>query len=581
MYAIQNMVFVMSINIWYDLTMPSLTKKMIKGKPYYYLRECQRVEGKPKIIWTLYLGSSETILDRVLNPEPHEVEIFEFGASAAAFDIASTLDIVSIIDRHVPKRTNAGTSVGQYLLLAALNRCVAPSSKSQIAQWYQKSVLRRLLPVAESQLSSQRFWDNMDRVTEENIRAIERDITSRAVSVFGLELHHLLFDATNFFTFVDSFNNHAELPQRGHSKEGQDNLRILGLALLVTSDGHVPLFHHTSAGNQHDSVTFGNVIEEISNRCKLLADAATDITLIFDKGNNSEDNMDAVDHGPYHFVGSLIPTHHQNLLAIPRKKMRRLENEQLPDVWSYRTVQEVFGIQRTVLCTFNQPLFDAQYETLVREIGKRKQKLTELQDRLDASAWGKKPTMDGTEKIVKSILRGRHMKDLFTAQLEKRANGLPKLSFEFRQDAWKELQATLLGKTILFTDRDDWTDEQIVLGYRSQYHVEEAFRCMKNPHFLTFRPTFHWTDQKLRVHAFYCVLALMILSILRRKLGQKGIHLSIPAMMQKLADIREVAVVYQSPQKSSKTLVRRKLSKQDQEQRVMLEALHLLRYHQT
>ena len=111
-------------------------------------------------------------------------------------------------------------------------------------------------------------------------------------------------------------------------------------------------------------------------------------------------------------------------------------------------------------------------------------------------------------------------------------------------------------------DRDDWADEQTVLGYRSQYHVEEAFRCMKNPHFLTFRPTFHWTDQKLRVHAFYCVLALMILSILRRKLGQKGIRLSIPAMMQKLADIREVAVVYQSPQKSSKTLVRRKLSKQ-------------------
>ncbi len=179
----------------------------------------------------------------------------------------------------------------------------------------------------------------MDRVTEENIRAIERDITSRAVSVFGIKLHHLLFDTTNFFTFVDSFNNHAELPQRGHSKEGRDNLRILGMALLVTSDGHVPLFHHTYAGNQHDSITFGNVFEEISNRCKLLADAAIDITLIFDKGNNSEDNMDAVDNGHSHFVGSLVPTYHRNLLAIPREKMRRLKNEQLPDVWSYRTVQ--------------------------------------------------------------------------------------------------------------------------------------------------------------------------------------------------------------------------------------------------
>jgi transposase len=565
--------------------MPSITKKMIKGKPYYYLRECQRVNGKPKIIWTTYLGTPETIRDRILNPEPHEIEIFEFGASAAAFDIASTLDIVSIVDRHCPKRTASGPSVGQYVLLAALNRCVAPGSKAQLAQWYKKSVLKRLLPVNESQLTSQRFWDTMDRVSEEQIRAIEQDVSSRAVSAFGLELHHLLFDSTNFFTFVDSFNDRAELPQRGHSKEGRDNLRLLGLALLVTSDGHVPLFHHTYAGNRHDAFTFGTVIEEISSRCRQLADGAADITLIFDKGNNSEDNLSAVDNGPYHFVGSLVPTHYKELLSIPRTKMRRLD-KQLPEVWSYRTVQKVFGIPRTVLCTFNQALFDAQHETLVREIAKRIDKLTELKAKLDTlkdfapAGKGKKPTIAGTENAVKEILSGRHMKELFTAQVRKRPNGLPELSFEFDYAAWKELQATLLGKTVLFTDREDWTDEQIVLGYRSQHHVEEAFRCLKNPHFLTFRPTFHWTDQKLRVHAFYCVLALTILSLLRRKLAKAGIHLSIPTMMEKLADIKEVTVVYSNPEKQTAPLVRRKLSKHDPEQKAMLDTLQMNQYRQ-
>jgi transposase len=74
----------------------------------------------------------------------------------------------------------------------------------------------------------------------------------------------------------------------------------------------------------------------------------------------------------------------------------------------------------------------------------------------------------------------------------------------------------LLGKTILFTDHgEDWSDEQIVLAYRAQHHVEADFRRLKNPHYLSFRPTFHWTDQKLCVHAFYCVLALMILNLLR------------------------------------------------------------------
>jgi hypothetical protein len=120
--------------------------------------------------------------------------------------------VVATIDRHVPKRGHQGPSVGQYLLLAALNRCVAPTSKAQIGSWYAKTVLRRLLPLPANQLTSQRFWDNLERVSREQIAAIEQDLAHTAVSRFGLDLRCLLFDATNFFTFLDSFNLRAKLP---------------------------------------------------------------------------------------------------------------------------------------------------------------------------------------------------------------------------------------------------------------------------------------------------------------------------------------------------------------------------------
>jgi len=84
-------------------------------------------------------------------------------------------------------------------------------------------------------------------------------IPGTAVSRFGLDLKCLPFDATNSFTLIDSFNDRAKLAQRGHGKEGRDNLRILGPALMVTSDGDVPLFHCTCAGNQLDSVTVQSV----------------------------------------------------------------------------------------------------------------------------------------------------------------------------------------------------------------------------------------------------------------------------------------------------------------------------------
>ncbi len=560
--------------------MASLTKKVIRGRPYYYLRECQRVDGKPKIVWQQYLGSPAELVRRLAGPAPHKVVIREFGASAACVDIARQFDVVAIIDRHVPKRDDRGPSVGQYLLIAALNRCLAPRSKAKIGAWYETTVLPRLLGVRASQLSSQRFWDNMSRVDAHAIARIERDLAKTAVARFGLDLRCLLFDATNFFTFVDSFNLRAKLPQRGHSKEGRANLRIVGLALLVTADGEVPLLHDCYAGNQHDSITFGNLVCEIARRCREMTLAVEDITVVFDKGNNSEDNLTMIADTPLHFVGSLVPTQHPELLAIGRDRMQRLDKAQLPAVWSYRTKKTVFGVERTVLVTFNRPLFRAQVETLRREINKRRRKLEQLDAALERSAHkagGKKSTLAGTRKRLDAILTGRHMKDLFVASVRTGRRGLPKLRWRFSDKAWKELSSTLLGKTILFTDRDEWTDEQIVRGYRSQSHVESTFRAMKDPRCLTFRPVFHWTDQKLRVHALYCVIALMVLSLLRRKLAQAQIVVSLARMVDRLADIREVAVLFHdagAPSPRARTI----LSDIDAEQRKMLDLLDLARF---
>ena len=173
----------------------------------------------------------------------------------------------------------------------------------------------------------------------------------------------------------------------------------------------------------------------------------------------------------FHFVGSLVPTQHQDLLGVSRKQMRRLDKTRLPAVWSYRTRKVVFGVERTVLCTFNKALFVSQTKTLSREIRKRTRRLQTLKVRLERrrkGSPGKAPTVDGVQNQLKEILRGRHMADLFTVRVRKSSEGLPRLSFRIRDKAYHHLCSTLLGKTIIFTNRTDWTDEQIVLGYRAQ-----------------------------------------------------------------------------------------------------------------
>ena len=562
--------------------MASLIKKIIRGHPYYYARVCKRVDGKPKIVSQTYLGRADKILEKLragpVPAQPQEAIVREFGASTALLTLARRLQLVEHIDRHVPKR-GSGPSVGHYLLAAVLNRCLAPGSKASLARWFDSTALARLLPLRSHQLTSQRFWDHMHRIPVAALPAIERDIVTAMTREFGLDLRQVLFDATNFFTYIDTFNDHSELAQRGHSKEGRRSLRIIGVALLVTTDFRLPLLHRTYPGNRPDAPLFQSLADDLARRCREISAGAETLTLVFDKGNNSRENLEWVERSPFHFIGSLVPTQHPDLLAVAADEMHSLEADGLAGVRAYRTDYEVFGVERTVLVIWNRALFDAQCRTLLRETEKRRQHLRALQQRL--RRWrdgkirgGRKPGVATTRKKVDGWLRARHMRDLFDVKVREE-DGLPRVNYRFQRRAWEQLQQTLLGKTLLFTDQADWSDAELVRGYRAQHHVESAFRQLKDSDCIAIRPQYHWTDQKIAVHVFCCVLALMLCSLLQRELSRHGVKDSIPALLDALRGIREVDVLYPAREEGGEPELRTTLSQMTAEQRRLYEILGL------
>ena len=234
-----------------------------------------------------------------------------------------------------------------------------------------------------------------------------------------------------------------------------------------------------------------------------------------------------------------------------------------------------------MLVTRNENLFVSQSQTLLRIIAKCQGQLAQIQEQLrkrraGETKAGKPPTVSGVQSRVKECLHARHMKELFQVQVEE-VDKLPALTCSFDTQAWETLQRTLLGKTILFTDNDDWTDAQIVQACRGQYQVEGAFACMKDPHHISIRPQGHWTDQKVEVHVFICVLALMLCSLLQRTLHQRGIHRSIPNILEALGRIREVAVVYPPAKAGEAPRVEITLSRLEPDLRTIYEALDLQR----
>ena len=197
-----------------------------------------------------------------------------------------------------------------------------------------------------------------------------------------------------------------------------------------------------------------------------------------------------------------------------------------------------------LIVTYNPELFLTQGATVLRELRKRTRKLRELQIHLaHRPARGKPTTVESVHKQTQAILSGRHMKELIHVEVS-RKEATVRLSYHVNQTAWNRLQHRLLGKNILFTDQDSWSDEEIVGAYRGQHHIEEAFKRMKNPRFVSWRPLHHWTNQEIRVHAFYCVLALLLSSLLRRTLAQKGIEMSIVKILATLSKIKEVVLIY-------------------------------------
>ena len=135
------------------------------------------------------------------------------------------------------------------------------------------------------------------------------------------------------------------------------------------------------------------------------------------------------------------------------------------------------------------------------------------------------------------------MSSIFSVEVRNQ-NNLPVLTYCVNHSALETLTEYRLGKTILITDHLTWPPAHITQAYRNLSNIEETFKKMKNVRFLRWQPAHHWTDQKLRVHAFYCVLALLVASLAHKEVRQAGIELSLPSLLKELSAIRQIALLY-------------------------------------
>jgi transposase len=356
-----------------------------------------------------------------------------------------------------------------------------------------------------------------------------------------LSTHVLAFDTTNFDTHIAT-TTPGELARRGKAKSKRSDLRVVGLAVLVSETGHVPLLHRTYPGNGSDQAVLGDCLQALGQLHEAL-DAGesragpASRTLVRDGGSWSEQLELDLDVEGYATLISLPLSHQASQEALEyaarRGAMKPLGGK-LGEVRAARLHTQVGKLDRTLVVVESQELLRGQKRGIAGALRKAKEELRKLQR---VAARGR-ITRGRLEERVNQALRREHLSEFVITEVPGKGK---RLSLDWHVDAARRrhLKRTRLGRRVLCTDRHSWTTGRIVYAFRGQWKVEEVFRRAKKGGLVPWGPSYQWADSSLRLHTFATVIGLTLVSLAGLALGTRQ---SAPRMLKSLAEVQATLV---------------------------------------
>jgi transposase len=524
--------------------MATIQSKLSRGHKYWYIVESKRINGKPRPVVLAYLGKAEDLLKRLQGLHTHRLKSYSHGAVSSLIEVAARLNIVGILNKHVkssrdymaekPVRNNLTTGIT--FVLGAIGRVCMPTSKMGWWNWARSTSVEYLLRCNLSKVDSQHFWELMDSFPEDAICLAEQEILARLLDVYQIRTDTLFYDTTNFFTYIDTTNTHCDLAQRGKNKQKRNDLRQVGLAMVVSREDYIPLFHHSYQGNLQDGTVFKELIGKIKDRMVSLGLKQDTHTLVFDRGNNSMKNLSIVRESGFYYVGALTPYHHKEIIERAMQEMTTISiNDE--SIAVYREKSTIWEDERTILVFVSDRLKTGQIRGIYQDLAKIEKSLNLLHQSL-TNPKGRRRNREELEKKINTITKGQYLKDILKWKLIETGDRKYYLDYYIDQDQLNSLEDRL-GFRIIMTNRHEWTSQEIITAYYGQSKIEHAFRNMKNPYHLALKPQYHWTDQKIKVHYFICVIGYLLSSVIWREARLKaGYTGSLDNLLNTLNGIR-------------------------------------------
>ena len=570
--------------------MPSLVAKKKGNKLYYYVVESARVEGKPRIVHQAYLGTAEKLAEMVRDrtaPLPLAASTREFGLPAALWSAALQTGVWDLLCSLWPA-PRSGPSPAHYVLLAAMHRICEPGPKTEVSDWYRSSILFALWGLPPERFRSQDFWDAFELIlpAEQQDLPLEQDPLDQAqFRLLGLwkqkqmvSRRLLAYDTTNFYTYIASSNSRTQLAQRGHNKQGRHNLRQVGLSYVLDGENGLSLCHHVYPGHVADVDEFSTALARMTRMLDENQIERQSVTLVLDKGSAALANTVALEEARLGWISALPWNQAPAELRSRAVEQLPLCSAAQPGVRATAEKLLVHGREYLCVVKYSASFAGEQLHSLTTSLSRVLQALRRLNKELKQprAHWKR-------EQIVGKIQRWLSLPflaELIRYQLQEDAQGWH-LQFDYDAQAFSRLLSQRLGRTALLTNRLDWTAEQVVAGYVGQQSIERVFRGLKEGDWLQWRPMHHWTDRKIRVHAFYCMLGVSLLQYLHKRAQTAWTDLSMEQLLEELEKIKQFVLLYPTQGEKGPARTAYVLSQQTLAQQALVNALGLERLHRS
>jgi transposase len=463
------------------------------------------------------------------------------GDVGALVWVAEQLDLVGHINRACGSvGAKDGPSVGEMVLAVAVQRACEAGPKRALPDFL-KGCLPLVSCLRPTAFTGQAFHRLAKKVSAAELEQAQVAIARAAVEKFELSTDVLAFDTTNFDTNIAT-TTEGELAQRGKAKSKRHDLRVVGLGMLVSETGHVPLLYRTYPGNRADQHVLKSCLKGLKELHEALdegevRDKPSVRTLVRDGGGWGEKVEAHLSTAGYHTLVSLPMGHNAAKKALQYatepEAMKELPGK-LSDIRAARIRTKVGKLDRTLVVVESPTLLEGQKRGIEQALAKTRPEL----DKLKRQVGRGRITRSRLEQRVAKALKRDHLSAFVVVDIGG-PEARPTMEWRIDEDLRRELEETRLGRRVLCTDQHRWRTSRIVRGFRGQWKVEELFRRAKKGGIVPWGPSFQRKDSSLRLHTFATAIGLTLVSLAR--LAQRG-DSSIAAMMASLAEIRATMV---------------------------------------